>query len=779
MIIEMFGIRTSKSIFNLLNTIDDKDLRKSIQEFLTCSSVQLEDSSFYQKNAYKAAYCVKEFIHTFKEVKPTLKSMNWQTYCEMMHRVTNSVRSDDTKTVRVLIKSYYSNLYFNENTIDNFDYIEEYFLTTEARFSRMKNEIETTRILTNFPLNSKVFQISQVATQANGTIKVNIFLNTENNFLLQLLKRFIPYYLKKDIGRKKVLDINGRVFFYYFEQSLNQKVKSIQDFNGNIFKGQYEFYSKLVLDVKTVITLLKAFYLFINDLFLEENGVYLFDRVDFNRNLIRNGWFTKYLEEGYTIIFRSNFEDVPNYDKWLIVKKAETQQAMYTHSNISLDFTKIKDDSFKKELKSYIWNLNISDKYLVKIFSVLTDFLNYITDYYCNSYDLKVGKNTEPFTNFLVLQYIEKVKVEAKSKNSKDEVAFYNIRIGTVKNYLNHIKSFYLIDELTINQLKTKAIKNIKGNPISYEEIKVISEEFNSLVDSSLDGELFNIVFKLSLTTKLRLGEILNLKSNCIVEKFENYGVISYTSKTSKFKLEEFLIEDVLLIEKAINLTEERRNNAHDELRNYIFITENKRKYKNELTLIGSRYSQEFTRIIKKLYNQGKIKKNYIPYNARDTFINEAWKMVEDDLISILEVKAITGNTANVAAKHYRNRETRRYIEATYMIIIGDVSINGEILESEEALGNLESVEQGAGACSSIQCIKLEDENSDYKCLTCSKFVTSFTRKEIFEKRLEHYVALRNDSKVLIEKDYYNQMIQLYAAYLERFYEYLEDAPID
>ncbi|GAB0168472.1 hypothetical protein LSPCS325_19090 [Lysinibacillus sp. CTST325] len=78
-------------------------------------------------------------------------------------------------------------------------------------------------------------------------------------------------------------------------------------------------------------------------------------------------------------------------------------------------------------------------------------------------------------------------------------------------------------------------------------------------------------------------------------------------------------------------------------------------------------FNKSFGTISKSLFNQGKIKFKYTPYNLRDTYIDNAWQMVEDGLISTLEVGVITGNSATVAAKHYRNREnTKRYVEALY-----------------------------------------------------------------------------------------------------------------
>ena len=64
-------------------------------------------------------------------------------------------------------------------------------------------------------------------------------------------------------------------------------------------------------------------------------------------------------------------------------------------------------------------------------------------------------------------------------------------------------------------------------------------------------GELCYIIFNLATTTKIRLGEIFNLERDCILEKYEQAGVIQYYSKgtgNQKIKLT-LTIEKINLID--------------------------------------------------------------------------------------------------------------------------------------------------------------------------------------------------------------------------------------
>jgi len=137
--------------------------------------------------------------------------------------------------------------------------------------------------------------------------------------------------------------------------------------------------------------------------------------------------------------------------------------------------------------------------------------------------------------------------------------------------------------------------------------------------------------------------------------------------------------------------------------------------------------------------------------------------------INTLDVGAITGNSSVVASKHYRAHETIRYIEAIYMITIGDVTIQGEIVRDEKEIEDLPQVEYGAGACKSSECIKLEidTEDSDYKCLTCKKFVTSINRAHVFEKRLNVYKFKKEKAESSLIQQYYHGLAKLYAAFLK------------
>lgn len=102
----------------------------------------------------------------------------------------------------------------------------------------------------------------------------------------------------------------------------------------------------------------------------------------------------------------------------------------------------------------------------------------------------------------------------------------------------------------------------------------MIAEEFRERSELSVKDELFFIIFTLALRTKMRLGEIINLRRNCIADK--DFGNIKYYSKTSGGNLvDAFLTEEMItLIEKAIENTAQYAAIANERIKHYIFLNQ-------------------------------------------------------------------------------------------------------------------------------------------------------------------------------------------------------------
>jgi integrase len=783
MSIDIYGDRTQKSILEILPNIRDKELRDWVYPFLFNPSIYDGYSLVSDSQIYKMAYVTKQFLLVLVNTNSKLNNMSWDSYCKQMHEISISTRVSDAQKVRKVLQKFYIFTFENhpnKTITKNLKPYMKYLLDHELRFDEINNAYAD-RMLTNFPIGAKVEQLYQIKDTRGKQNTFNIIINSNNNQLLYLLKGFIDSKAKEGAMIRRMLSFNGRAFFYFFQDSLKNDIKDITDFNRESFLEQFNYFKHFSEKphMNNAIVLLKAFYMFLDKFYYNEINKVLFNSVDFNRKLLTSVWYSKYLTEGYDIVYRSQHESIPSSDKLVVVRREKNKKARSSYHNIILDFTFVENKTFRQELKEYLWYLDIDDNYIQRKYTELSAFLNYTHHYNeerKNIIDIK-GQASSIFTDELILTYIAFIKTRKNDKGDNLDRGTVNLILGSIRQYLRHYKDKYRIKEFTIERIKTFAVEgDASGNPMTEADYNVISNKFSSNKDLSINNELYYIIFKLSVSTKLRKGEILNLKTDCVISKYQKYGVIRYVPKTEFEPVTmEMLIEDVLLIERAIELTKEYRMKADEELKKYIFIMV-RRKHKEEMKMIGQDYEIYFNGIINSLYKNGKIDRLYTPYDSRDTFIDSVYQMVEDNQISMLEAKAIAGNSEKVAAKHYRKHNVVRYLEATHMITIGDVNIKGEITLDESEIDELQEVEQGAGGCKSESCIKIDnDEDTAFKCLTCNKFVTTLSRTNVFEERLKKYTELRDKASSKIEQDYFTGLCELYGKYLAELYTLREE----
>nr|WP_304214045.1 hypothetical protein [Fredinandcohnia onubensis] len=759
--------------------IKSNPLRELTEAFLREPSLLQDYEIQNQSKIERSIRVIRLFISVV--IIENLFDYGWTSYCNQMHIINKHKEVSIKGRTRELLQRFYIFILRNcknKDVITEINSCFPYLLPYEVKFENKK--ISRDFIQTNFPKNTSLKQIHQIKVSRKKNPIINININTKNIILEQLLRSFadnISINYSKYTGSSNV-----RLFFYYFEASLSfKKIQKLTDFDINTFRQQYNFFQQWreEFDIHITNSLLTKFYLFIDDFSLNTKGKRLFNST-FNRDLITNSWFIKYLNEGYTPVFRSVFEEVPIQDKLLILHQEKDKIAAASVTNITIDFTKVINPRLKEELKEYIWSLDVSLSGVRDGFRELVLFLNEANQFYEKIIPLQ--ENNGYFSYDFILIYISRLKLRKNKKGENINLRTINNIKGFIREYLRHIKDKYNVSDIVIAQIKDSKKTYNGGNPMDPDDFQEISQEFRVRQNKNSNGELYFIIFQLSIQTKLRKGEILNLKTDSIPPfNNTNFGVIEYFSKTSKGEIikEIFLPEDIALINRAIQITKNCRDKAPEDLKSYIFIKFREFRHTSEVHRASQGYDNFYQKIINDLYQKGKIKKRYSPYDARDTYMDGTWNSVEDGLISSLEAGVITGNTPKVAAQSYRKYDTIRYVEATYKITIGDVNIAGEITVSDEEIKSLQQVEQGAGGCKSDDCIKKDvisigKEDSAYKCLTCSKFVTSLQRVEIFENRLEEYKKFKNEANSQIEKDYYSHLIELYAGYLAKMYILME-----
>ncbi|MBE4910195.1 hypothetical protein IMZ08_19335 [Bacillus luteolus] len=725
--------------------------------------------------------------------------VNWDNYCKIRGEISRLPLHYSKlwilSTATTSFYQYVANVTSNEEIISFFEDYSHLLIHTEVKkkkINRKTNDFIEHIIRTNFPQGSKPNEIVQIAylNRNNNERIMHLYVKNDNRHIFSIMKGFIKYICSISYEELSLLDF--RVFIYYFDESLSGNlVTKTSDFNETIFKIQYNFYKKIIKsfgwseeeDNIYLMSNLLRFYKYINDSYFEQNGKYLFNTASFNKDVLSMKKFLESIEGNYEIYIYNPIDDVPNSDKWVLLPDKAKIKNIRNNVKVFADFTKVKNSELRKDLKQYIWIKGLNTKKIGSIFKRMISFLNEASEYYENSKNvLQISKeNAKLFqSSFLLLHYSKLIAREDFTQDTK------NSYIEAIRSFLEFVKNKYQISQLHIQQLSYLTIEYDGGTPISVEDYIEIKSAFQERQLTEID-ELFFIIFQLSITTKLRIGEIFGLQRDCIVSTniSEGYGVLQYYSKTSNGEIinELFLLEHIRLIQQALKITHEVFEIADEYFKRFVFIWYNKSNrnvHKREATTLLHSYNKVFRDIVSELNSSDKIKKLYIPYNARDTFIENAWQGVEDGTISTLEVTTVTGNTASVAAKHYRTRENiERYLEALYEVTLDDVKTYGKVLESEELIESNIPVQDNTGVCSSETCIKNIEEqilhDSEYICLTCRNFITTVERVKEFERKLEIYKERIDRTNNSNERNYYNGLVKLYSVYLAEIYTIMEN----
>lgn len=485
--------------------------------------------------------------------------------------------------------------------------------------------------------------------------------------------------------------------------------------------------------------------------------------------------FNVYYDEGYVFVYRTGFESLPSRNRWAIISNGNnaTSSKNLVHG---FDFTEVKDKRFIDDLKSYIWyEQKTSTKGLRDDFRNIKEFLNYKYNFEeRNKNVIKLGEHPMLFSENLMLFY--RAYIINKYNNIDNTTSKY---FTSVKKFIRYLSSKYDISISVLNylELRYRGKKNYGGKPIPQDDFELIKNGIRELKNNPLE-ELYSIIFSLKVTTHLREGEILNLQRDCILSKDYEKGIgeVKYFSKLSGDKQVKkvFTMDKIILIEKAIEITNEVRKGAINKEKEYIFIkkinifknTKTGRYYVKQIT------SEDLNKAFMDIQNlKGLVKNDYKVNNLRHTFKDTIWREGIKAGLSTIIIEYLTDTTFETDVRNYRGKSNaQKYAEVFAGVTISDVSIDGTITLNDSLVDCLNPVEDGLGACKHDYCQKVsdvedEEEDSMYRCLTCSSFITSLSRKEAFKNKIRELKIKKDASKGEIEKNYYENEIKLNTAY--------------
>ncbi|WP_079523834.1 site-specific integrase [Solibacillus isronensis] len=761
----------TKAIQNLLK---DEQFKSLFLDFFKCKLTKMH---FLESERYQIHKHFEDYIITlFSDC--TIRLISWEQYCLGMKCIRQQNWNEQDKTEisasrkmarRLLLDLY---LYVLENTDINTEGIAELkehkaFLIWQERNSSKMNYVLSNHYLdrlgTNFPIGSSLSEL-HLFQGDEKTLPLILNLNVRNQEMKKLL---LDFYLSENSKRQH----NGlRLFVYLFKYSLlavESSPECITDFTFDVFKKQYRFYQKANIlntteSVQFKLSLqLIRFYSFlckkIKELNVQHN---IFEGTLYNEHFFSGNYFTLFYENGFKAMKYNPFEDVPKENKWLIIGNSDNYASAVKNNNRGIDFTQVQDKSLRADFKNYLWkqstmsvNSAVSGVYMV------IEFLNFISNY------KKVnGLQDGNYVNANLLD-------EWNFHLSWKEPATRNNYIKRTKAYLKFYKEEYRIPQILIDTLSQTPKDDDGGIPMSKKDFELFTQKFQEESRKNLIGKLSYIIYNLAATTKLRPGEIVTLERDCIIEKYDQTGVIQYYSKTSgREKVKATLaIEKINLIEKAILLTEDAHRKAYDDMDKYIFVKRDGSR-KDRIVKITFQFTNLFAKFQKEL--EGQLDNVYRPYSLRTTFIDNLYtEGIQDGLPSSV-IAEMAGNGVKTAIKYYRKITTAQdYAEMFAGVTISGVDVYGNITD-EKDVESLNPVEKELGGCKSDGCV-FDDE--EYKCLMCPYFATTPSKIPLFKTQIARLKIIKENTLNATERNIIDAELKLYTAYYAKLLEQIGD----
>ncbi len=360
--------------------------------------------------------------------------------------------------------------------------------------------------------------------------------------------------------------------------------------------------------------------------------------------------------------------------------------AVYRQNHTKSYYVRLRVDGqeIKRSLKtsdldeaiSKAWALKFETEGMVKAgLSIMPNKKNYI-ETACNAVieQLEKRKPQKPiykdyiyiYNNFIIPHFYKKEIDELTTKNIR--LYFENNEFSKTRKTINKTCFTMLFNYLEEEDLlkkkdfpslpkQIKTTQNKIGHDILEDDLNAIrdyinSEDFLNPLKANFKTKeyrlLFPHYFEFLLNTGIRTGEeIENLRFSDLT----THNKLFY-AKVRKGKTKEHGQRDILINQKAMNA-----------LLSFVEITKNQKITENQLKTIKddfifrpsfltgqSQFGKLFSRIVKDLLEQGKIKKEYTLYACRHTYITKA--LLHDDRDMYLIAKQV-GNSLEMIQKHY------------------------------------------------------------------------------------------------------------------------------
>ncbi len=583
------------------------------------------------------------------------------------------------------------------------------------------------------------------------------YINTDVSDILDHLKQFVDSLEYKDAGFS--------YFLSNFDKSVDGlNIKSIYDLDLKSFNTQINFYKDH--HSTKILSQITAFYNYIAN----NINPNLFDNNYLSSRILTRRGLSQDIADGYHIVRYNMIEEVPTYNKWILfyLDKNETNSMAVTSSSISIDFSTIKNLTYRNWVKTYFWKSNESLITKKNAISPLCQFFNYIDD-------LKKGKifsiyakpnddenitinETKAFKNYIYETY-----------QNDNTVASHIRSARTILNFLyeNDDISESFSYNLSIKRKATNTSKVLKN-----EEIQKLSKLMELKSKDSIDKALYNLVFFIALQTEFRATQVFALTVNCVKETLKKgqYVLISKTKTSANEEIEQPITSYTKEnIDKIIELTKEyREQNVIDGLSDYLFLAPSNKKGSFKILNMDG-FNDYLQQCCKELNLP-----LYTYSNLRDTHMTKAEEFVIRQQLSEMHQNILTGHkTVETDNKYYTNTDINEILESVHGVVIGDVNIEGKVQETLPAdiATETNTVSNRCGYCQNKGC----DNTTMLDCLLCSNFVTTLNRLPYFEEQVKIIDSKIKDADISHDKEDLVNIKVLHLGYIKAIHKLKKD----
>lgn len=559
------------------------------------------------------------------------------------------------------------------------------------------------------------------------------------------------------------------IFFEQFSAGLKDKNQcTLYGLNFKTMIEQIQHIKQLSLSKNTLnntIGLIDTFYYFIGTHYNPD----IFKDAGLNVYNVRSVGFAKTILKGFDIVNYNPIDIVPQSDKWMLVYSNENVVNSDVNTTFTklFDFTIVKNKTYRLWLKTYTWKTQNSIKNKSMKVSLISDFLNYVDD-------LKTGKQISMYSK----------KSPSKTITINDVMAYkmyYNTTGKTstgrvfvdIKNFLDFIDNTELgTIETGITYLlsSTEQDTTSNKNSIPDDELKKLSNLMKSNAEASDVAKLYYLIFYIALETEFRSSNILTLKTTSIKEanKPGEYVLLSPTKTSNKEILEQPITTYTKRhIEEIIKITDKYRDeNCPSEIKDYIFLYKSRSNSYHIITIL------DFNKYLQKCCTELQLPK-YNFGNLRDTHMTKSEEFIVRNQLSDMQQNILSGHrTTETDHRYYTDTDIRTLLESVHGIIIGNVDVDGRIIDENDNVVSIEnSVSNGCGYCSNSTC----NDYSMLDCLMCKHFVTTISRLPYFEEAIKMIDHRIENAVIAHDKEDLVNIKRLYVGFINEILKRREE----